>query len=303
MWLATKTLDAINQMLEKDQGAKFRGHLRHLMPQAEDAYREEESTFRTHLGASMIGRECAREIWYGHRWTTRPRHIGRMVRLFNRGHLEEPRFIAMLLGIGCKVWQLDQNGNQFRVSSFGGHYSGSLDGVALGIPEMPETPILTEFKTHNDKSFQKLVSSGVLNAKWEHFVQMQQYMGKMNLTHALYMAVNKNDDTLHAEIVQFDQRQFERYHDRANEILLSQDPPPRINNSIGYFKCKFCDHSPVCHGGAIPDRNCRTCRYSRPEVSSGQWVCDNIVCPGPLDKEIQLKSCSHYEQRESIKAK
>ncbi len=167
---AHKTLAAINDALIRDQGAKFRGLLRHTMPLADDAYSEEESEFRAHLGASIIGRKCSREVWYSFRWTTAKKFDGRMLRLFNRGHLEEPRMVALLLMIGCKVYQYDDNKKQFRISGHKKHYGGSLDAVIVGCPDIPDHPILGEFKTHNDKSFTKLVSEGLLAAKWEHYV-------------------------------------------------------------------------------------------------------------------------------------
>lgn len=310
---ATKTMAAIDAALEADQGAKFRGLLRGLMPLAEDAYRDEEDSYRTHLGASLIGRECAREIWYGWHWVTKPRFPGRILRLFNRGHLEEPRFVALLLMIGCEVWQHTEDGKQFRISGHRGHYGGSLDGVVRGLPDLPPgTPALAEFKTHNDKSFAKLVSEGVQSAKLEHYVQMQQYMGKNSLPWSIYMAVNKNDDTIHAELVEFNPATFTRFFDRAGMIINQNEPPPRINNSPGWFKCKFCDHSPVCHGPAQPERNCRTCLHSIPD-DEGQWVCTNpdpdityYLPEGPeftLSKERQLTGCGAYQVRPSIKAK
>lgn len=314
MRVATKTLAAIDAALQADQGAKFRGLLRGLMPLAEDAYRDAEDSFRTHLGASLIGRECAREIWYGWHWVTKPKFEGRILRLFNRGHLEEPRFVALLQMIGCQVWQYDENGKQFRISDHRGHYGGSLDGVVRGLPDLdPDTPALTEFKTHNDKSFAKLVAEGVQSAKLEHYVQMQQYMGKYGLRWALYLAVNKNDDTIHGELVEFNSATYTRFLDRAGMIINQQEPPPRINNSPGWFKCKFCDHSPVCHGPTLPERNCRTCAHSAPG-EDGQWVCRSPAQIGKAEaqcwedpivigKESQLLGCEDYELNPTIKAK
>ena len=89
--IATQTLATIAAHLERDQGAAFRRHLRHLMPQAEDAYRDEEDAFRSHLGASLIGRECARELWYSFRWTTKPSFEGRMIRLDPANSAYEPQ--------------------------------------------------------------------------------------------------------------------------------------------------------------------------------------------------------------------
>ena len=312
--IAGQTLALIADHLSRDQGAAFRRHLRHLMPQAEDAYRDEEDDFRSHLGASIIGGECAREQWYSFRWTMRRRFEGRMIRLFNRGHLEEPRMVALLLMIGCTVWQFDEEGNQFRINGHKGHFGGGLDAVVLGIPEIPNEPVLSEFKTHNDKSFQKLKGAGVREAKFQHYVQMQMYMGKNGLRWALYMAVNKNDDEIYAELVEFDPITYDRFQDRAAMIIDAPEPPPRINNSPGWYKCKFCDYAPVCHGAALPEKNCRTCRWSTP-VDGGKWVCENPKVievlkeqgyhddQWELTKEAQLRGCDDYELHPLIKAK
>ena len=116
--LALKTMAAIESAIEQDQGGKFRQFLGQIIPHMADAYRGVDEGFRSHLGASLIGGECSREIWYGFRWVKKPKFSGRILRLFNRGHLEEARFIAMLLTIGCQVWQQDGHGKQYRISVF-----------------------------------------------------------------------------------------------------------------------------------------------------------------------------------------
>src|SRR5690606_7065514 len=169
---AIKTLNEINRLLAADQGAAFRRHLKVSISKRDDASGDEDAPFRSHVGRTVTGRECAREIWYSWRWVTKPRFEGRLIRLFNRGHLEEARFLALLAMIGCKVWYQDDKGNQFRSSDHDGHYRGSLDGVVLGVPDLPDVPCLVEFKTHSDRSFQKLRIAGVRAAKFEHFVQL-----------------------------------------------------------------------------------------------------------------------------------
>lgn len=307
MRVAVKTLEAIELALNADQGAKYRGLLRHAMPLAEDAYSEDNEPFRTHLGASLIGRKCSRELWYSFHWATLKNFDGRMLRLFNRGHLEEPRFVALLQMIGCRVHQYDANGKQFRIAGYMGHYGGSLDAVIEGCPDIPNTPILGEFKTHGEKSFIKLKEAGVMSAKWEHFIQMQQYMGHYQLPFALYGAVNKNTDELHLELIAFDQAQCTRYNDRSVSIIDARTPPAKINSSPGWYECKFCDHHAVCHSDATPAKNCRTCRHGVP-VTDGRWVC---IAPNGteeratigISKSVQFTGCSIYEMLPAIKEK
>lgn len=304
--IALKTLAAINLALEKDQGNLFRRYLREAIPLAEDAYRENNDPFRTHLGASLIGRECPRELWYTFRWTTRVTHKGRLVRLFNRGHLEEARFVALLKMINCEVWQHDSNGKQFRVSFEGGHFGGSLDAVVRGVPDDPFRPLLSEFKTHGKKSFDKLAGSdwqefllgkepfngeGVRSAKFEHYVQMQTYMGGYQLPRALYLAVNKDNDGLYAELVNFDPEIFDLYRKRANFIVNAVEPPKKVGDTPGWYTCRFCDQRIPCHLNGVPDRNCRTCVNSAPV--EGGWACSRY---GALSKEQQLAGCTEYER-------
>lgn len=289
---AVKTIAAIDAAIEKDQGARFRELLREEMPKAEDAYNSKNHGYRTHLGASFIGKECSRELWYRFRWASESTFNGRMLRLFNRGHLEEPRFVAMLKLIGCEVWQHDAERNQFRVSYINGHFGGSCDGIARGCPDLVETePFLTEFKTHNSNSFGKLESQGVRNSKFVHYVQMQIYMGGLGLRNALYLAVNKDNDELYGEIIPFDPEVYSRYLERAHLLVFTEDPPQRVSTSPGWWACKTCDFVVTCHRNGTPTRNCRTCVHSLPRAD-GSWFCNHHS--RSLDKLAQLEACSDY---------
>ena len=294
--LAKATLAAINASLEADQGASYRQFLQKVMPHIGDAYRGvEKSPFRSHMGASGIGKDCGRAIWYSFRWFTRPHFEGRIVRLFNRGHMEEARFIALLLSIGVKVFQQDANGKQFRISDAGGHFGGSGDGVAQGVPDLPpDLPCLLEFKTHSGKSFAKVAKEGVREAKYEHFVQMNTYMRKMQLSVGLYGAVNKDNDDLYFEIIPLDSITADQFIDRGRQLVFSPAPPKKISESPGWFACNWCEHKPVCHLKKEPDRNCRTCHHSRPS-EDGTWKCHlNQAAPSTLSEELQLAGCNSY---------
>ena len=292
IYLATKTLNAIEHAIQADQGAKFRYFLKLVMPHIGDAYRSETELFRSHMGASGIAKECARAIWYSFRWYTPSNFSGRMQRLFNRGHMEEGRFIAMLLTIGCQVFQQDASGKQFTISGSEGHFGGSGDGVILGLPDLPEgTYALSEFKTHSSTSFKKLLSEGMRGAKPEHYIQMQSYMRKMGLSYGFYLAVNKDNDELYGEIIVIDGETADTFAKRADNIIWMRQPPAKIAESPGAFKCKFCEHRPVCHLKEEPHRNCRTCAYSRP-AEAKQWVCE--VSGTTIDKQSQLTGCGHW---------
>lgn len=294
--------EKIKSCMEADQGLAFRKNLRLLLPKAEDVYSEKEALFRSHLGASLIGGECSRALWNNFHWVTEVKHQGRILRLFNRGHMEEPRVIAVLMLAGCVVWQYDANGKQFRINGYRGHFGGSLDGVVQGVPDMPEIPMLCEIKTHSTKSFCLLTQKGVREYKFQHYVQMMLYMGSYGLTHGLYVAVNKNDDDIYTEILEFDQEIYEKFMKRAEAIVDAKNPPARINNSPGWSACRFCDHHSVCHGIGTPVRNCRTCKHSS-AIDNGAWLCSAFEKDHIIDEARQLQGCGVYEVLDSIKAK
>lgn len=294
--VAEKTLQAIEDAFQADDGNLYRHYLRELLPLQEDIYQQEvPGSHRPHLGGSMIGRKCKRELWYGFRWVYTKKHPGWLQRLFNRGHMEEPRMVALLLMVGCQVWQIDENGNQYRIKGYKGHYGGSLDGVVRGLPDMPDVPMLSEFKTYNLKQFTKLVAKGVKVAKPEHFVQMNEYMHYWSLPWAVYIATCKDNDQLHIELIQYDPKMVKPIADKVIAIVDAYAPPPKINESASWWECKFCDFKEVCHKGHPVNMNCRTCKYARVENDS-IWACVHPANGGiVLTNEVQATGCGHYE--------
>ncbi|UPT53008.1 exonuclease [Hafnia phage yong3] len=292
VYVAEKTMAAFEEAVRRDQGGKFREFLGVVIPTMDDAYRPESGS-RTHLGASLIGRPCARALFYGYRWAQKNNHSGRLLRLFNRGHLEEARFIALMLAAGMQVYQQDAEGKQFRISEVGGHFGGACDGVVIGCPDVqPGMPVLTEMKTHSDKSFKKVKAKGVKEAKPEHYVQMNVYMRKLGLGAALYLAVNKNDDEIYAEILPFDPVCADMYIDRGIRISTSIMLPERVSTSPTWFECKYCESAALCWRGAMPDMNCRTCQYAEP-IPDGTWRCN--FHNATIDKEQQKAGCKDYQ--------
>ena len=227
---------------------------------------------RPHLGASVIGRPCARQIWYAFRWALPVAHEPRMLRLFERGQREEDRFTALLRAAGCTVHTVDPStGRQFTYGQ-GAHFGGSMDGAAIGLPDAPKTWHVLEFKTAGKKSFDTLAKQGVQAAKPEHWAQMQCYMAWTGMNRALYMAVCKDDDRLHLERVDADKDAAAQLFAKAQRIIDAPGPPDGVSDDAAYYLCKMCDYSELCHGQQSPAIHCRTCLHSLP-VPGGQWQC------------------------------
>lgn len=269
---AEKTLAAINAKLEQNQ----------------------EKKHRKHLGASVLGNKCSRQIYYSFRWFFKELFEGQMLRLFDRGHLEENRFMGWLEMIGCKTWPTDPStGKQWRISFGDGHGGGSCDGVAIGSPDLPSnTPFLCEFKTHNRKSFESLQKEGLCQSKPEHFAQTQIYTVKLGLPVGIYWAVNKDDDNLHPEIIQPNPQFVATLIDKGERIIWTRKPPAKIAKSPGHWYCKnFCRFTDICHNGTMPEKNCRTCQFSAP-VAGGEWFCERYSCK--LTFENQTSGCADW---------
>lgn len=265
-------------------------------PTVEAIYRayeaRQDNGWREHLGASGIGAECERAIWYSWRWATRARHAGRLLRLFQTGHMAEARFVADLRRIGVTVMDVDPDtGRQWTVRDESGHFGGSMDGVAIGVPEAIKTWHGFEAKTHNAKSFAALVKDGVEKSKPQHYDQMQSYMALSGLTRFLYVAENKNDSALYIERIKADPEAGARILAKARRIIAASRPPARISDDPAWFQCKMCDHAPVCHGGDAPERHCRSCLHSTP-VNGGAWTCGRTG--EALDRRQQEAGCAGH---------
>lgn len=274
---------------------------------------------RTHLGASLIGHECSRYLWYVFRWCVNEEFSGRMYRLFERGHLEEMRFVKWLEGIGCRVETdyfsenrlcLDSTTGeyfilpkneihlayddvsdnpahvhyakflgikipQFTVSGVNGHFGGSMDGLVLLPPEYGiDGPVILEGKTMLTGSpFNNLRKNGVLLEKPQHFDQQSVYGYKTGIKHAVYICTNKNNDDLHLEVIELDHERGKQCELKAERIINSQEPPFKLSPNKTFFKCTYCAARSICHEGAIPLKNCRSCIHSH-AVENKEWFCD-----------------------------
>jgi hypothetical protein len=257
--------------------------------------REFAEDARTHLGASIIGHDCKAYAWNTFRWLRFEDFSGRMLRLFNRGHEEERRFVRWLTGAGFEVVELDpETGKQYRIVGCNGHFGGSLDSM-IKPPASYGLDInliwLGEFKTHNDASFKKLQKDGVAKSKPQHFRQMCSYGRAYNFKYGLYCAVNKNNDELYFEIVVLDYRQADDLFRKADYIITSQVQPPKIANVETFFTCKTCDFIGICHRKELPTKNCRSCSNAQP-IQDGQWGCNFYSQIIPLD--FIPKGCDNW---------
>lgn len=242
--------------------------------------RGQDTSRRTYLGASVLGDECERKLFDSFRWLF-PAEIftGQKLSIFQTGHEWEARLVRMVQAAGIDLHDTDpETGEQFAVRFAGGHGGGHLDGEATKVPEAPVTVHVVEFKSHNDKSFKALLKAandpnldgGVKHAKPTHYAQMQVYMGLRSRTRALYLSVNKNDDSLYAERVDFDLVAFTKLMAKAERIVTT-DRRPECSCPSYFLKAGYgCAAQP----DVMPARNCRTCLHATAHLDGdARWSC------------------------------
>ena len=217
-----------------------------------------DDRFRSHLGSSLIGDSCELKLKYNFFWTKKPTFKPNILRLFETGQLQEQRISKELRTIGATVLDVNpETGKQWRFSEHFGHFGGSMDAVI----EIDGVWYVGEYKTHNDKSFKELLKKGVEKSKFQHFAQMQTYMRLSNgIEKALYFAVNKNNDEIYIEEVEYVPELAESLSKKAERIIFGGIMPGKLSTTPDYFECKWCDFSGICHGEEIPLVNCRTCK-------------------------------------------
>lgn len=244
--------------------------------------RRAEEPPRLYLGASGIGAACARAVWYQFRGAVIEAFDGRVLRLFDTGHREEDRLIGELRAAGFEV--LDRSPRtrrQFEVQAFGGLFGGHLDGLI----RIDDRWLVLECKTANAKSYADVMRRGMRESKPEHFAQVTIYLGLAAHawpswgidgeppSKALYLVVCKDTDAINAEFVDFDAEAFDELGRKAHDLITSSVAPPRIADDPGYFRCRWCDASGICHGTEAPAANCRSCEHGHPDIETGRWIC------------------------------
>lgn len=242
-----------------------------------DTYVRDQSPDRlTRIGASGIGDECVRAIWFDWRGAYKSNFDGRLLRLFQTGHIQEDRILKDLANAGFEVWPFQENGDQWTHVGADGHFVAKLDGMIRGVPGAEKTIHTLEIKTSSKKGFDEMVKHGVQKSKPEHYAQMQSGMMLGGFKDALYIMINKDNEALYCERVKADPEAFENIEYKLRVLTSSDIAPPRITEKEDDWRCKFCDAKPVCWGKEPPLQNCRTCAHSR-IASEGQWACDKLT--------------------------
>ncbi len=250
---------------------------------------------RTYLGASVIGEECERKLWYSFRWAHAPEQIdGRKAYLFDTGHVEEARMITALKAVpGITVVDRGDDGKQLGFNALGGHFRGHMDAKAIGIIEAPSTWHIVECKTHKASSFRATAKHGVAKEHPEHVTQANLYMHYEGITRAFYLFENKDDSWLDSQRFNYDPIAAAQSIAKAERIIQASRPLPKLHEnpaSKSAFACSWCPARGICHEGKWARVHCRTCLHSTPV--DGGWYCERH--DQELDIATQRIGCAQH---------
>lgn len=217
---------------------------------------EAQKPRRGYLGASSIGDDCERKLWYQFNGYPREPMKYKGTLATEDGHrCEDLMAAALRLVPGIELWTVDDAGAQFGFEKYEGKYQGHYDGVILGLLQAPKTPHVWEHKACNEKKYDKLKKCiedyGEKNAleQWDeiYFGQAQTYMGELSLTrHYLTVSTPGFRDVISCR-TEFDPVRYDGYDRKAQRIITAKTPPARISEMKTFFKCKWCDYAEICH--------------------------------------------------------
>lgn len=243
---------------------------------------------RPYLGMSTAGHECARYMWYSFRWCFLQIVSKQHQRIFDRGHLEEPRVLKDLKEAGYDV-----SDTQLTLEGFAGHNKGHCDGVIL----LNNKKHVLEIKTMKQEKFKTLKKDKLKSANPGYWGQAQMYMHALGIEHTLFIVTNKNTEERYYEVVDYDETQAQFFNDRIVDVISTEVPPTKIGNA-DWFQCKWCDAMDVCHYGMPHLETCRTCQNIILK-DEGKWGC-SLKDIDSLTVSQQEQGCEEYVCFESL---
>jgi hypothetical protein len=239
------------------------------------------------IGMASMSNPCLRAMWFNFRWARESNLPTRVLRIFEMGHASEKIIIDALAKAGVVITR-----QQEFVEGWGGHIAGFIDGVATNVPGAEKTEHLFEAKSMNDRIYKTVVKHGLKKAKFEHYVQMTMYMGKLGLKRGLYVAINKNDSEMYTERVRYNEGDYKEYMSRGMDVICHEGAPPNLFQNPKSQACIWCDFKPICYEAEPILKSCRSCVKIDIE-DEGKWSCSLLNEERTF--EDQHNPCPHYQ--------
>jgi hypothetical protein len=197
-----------------------------------------DNTPRDYLGASSLGDECSRKLWYSYHQPSSTGFTSRTKRIFELGNKIEDIIIDCLGNSNIKILAKQSS---FMDGPLGGH----CDGIVSNLPCSSKDHLL-EIKSMNDNSFNGIKSKGLKKYSTGYWVQCQVYMHYLKMEKCLFISMNKNDCELYIERFDYNEATAIEYIERGKLICSLEYPPDRQYKYSNFFKCKMCNYNEKC---------------------------------------------------------
>lgn len=205
-------------------------------------------TRRNYIGASLIGDECSRKIWYEYKGYEGEPHSPLLLRTFAIGKRLEGLVLDLIKESGLNV--INDDGTGSCMDSELPYFRGTYDALLF------KPRAILEIKTAKDSSFKLFVKKGLKKWSPRYYSQLQAYMGMSEIYESYIVVINKDTSEIMDEHVLFDEPHYLGLRQKAALIAGASIPLPRISNSPLWFQCKQCQFNKICHTKDIEnDRN------------------------------------------------
>lgn len=218
-----------------------------LLQELDKAILSEKRDHRNYIGASSIGDECSRKIWF--RFNGRhEEYSAESIRRFEDGYSVESRIIKWLKNSpSVELWDVDENGEQFGFSALDGRYQGHYDGII----RFDGVTYVLEIKASSKQSAlvklkEKLPEELVLQ-KWneDYYAQAMTYCHFAQLDSHLLICADPGGRNLEIVRTPYNQAFAEALIEKARRIADATTMPQK-NGGKTYWKCKMCPFYGEC---------------------------------------------------------
>lgn len=197
---------------------------------------------RNYIGASNIGSDCLRQLWYQYKGYEGIPLTAKQRRTFEIGRRLEGMVIQLLRDAGLHIATIWYDLSDPELDYFQGH----VDAVWCD-KDSGEDKAIIEVKTAKDSSFKQFVNQGLKHWNKSYYAQLQAYMGMSEIFSAYILVLNKDNSDIFDELVTFDAEYYETLQFRARIIHEAKEAPCRVSNNPSWWLCKMCKFKEICH--------------------------------------------------------
>ena len=209
---------------------------------------------RQYLGASRLGAACERALQFEYAKAPIDHgrdHSGRLLRIFERGHVMEDCMVAWLRDAGFDLRTRKADGEQFGFSVADDRLQGHIDGVFVAGPGGFAYPALWECKCFGNKSWRDLEKKGLAISKPIYAAQVAIYQAYLELHEhpAIFTALNADSMEIYVESVPFDAALAQRMSDRAVKLITATEAGELLSRGFTdptHIECRICAWQDRC---------------------------------------------------------